>query len=65
MDFHPLVSLSIGAVEIDPAYYLQYQEVVSATAEAKRMAKRTEGSCLFVDQRKQPFTRRGIEEATE
>ena len=60
MDFHPLVSLSIGAVEIDPALFLQYQEVASATAEAKRMAKRTEGSCLFVDQRRQPFTARGV-----
>ncbi len=60
MEFHPLVSLSIGAVEIDPAQYRQYQEVASATAEAKRMAKRVDGSCLFVDQRKQPFARRGV-----
>ncbi len=59
MQFHPLVSLSIGAVEIDPASYRQYQEVACATAEAKRMAKRKEGSCLFVDQRKQPVSRRG------
>jgi EAL domain-containing protein (putative c-di-GMP-specific phosphodiesterase class I)/GGDEF domain-containing protein len=60
IDFHPLVSLSIGAVEIDPACYQQYQEVAAATAEAKSMAKRTEGSCLFVDQRRKPFARRGI-----
>ncbi len=59
MEFHPLVSLSIGAVQIDPAHYRQYQEVASATAEAKRMAKRVDGSCLFVDQRKQPSNRRG------
>lgn len=54
LDFHRLVSLSIGAVEIDPARFRQYQEVAAATAEAKRMAKRVEGSYLFVDQRRRP-----------
>lgn len=60
MQFHALVSLSIGAVEIDPAHYRQYQEVARATAEAKRMAKRVDGSCLFVDQRKQPSVRAAL-----
>lgn len=58
LQFHALVSLAIGAVEIDPAQYHQYQEVAAATAEAKRMAKRTEGSSLFVEQRKLPPRRR-------
>lgn len=60
MEFHPLVSLSIGAVEIDPARFHLYQEVASATAEAKRMAKRIEGSCLFVEQRKPPSVSFGM-----
>lgn len=58
LDFHPLVSLAIGAVEVDPASFRQYQEVAAATAEAKHMAKKAEGSSLFLDQRKQPSRRR-------
>ncbi len=54
MEFHALVSLAIGAVEINPASYHQYQEVAAAATEAKRMAKKAEGSSLFVDQRKHP-----------
>lgn len=57
LDFHPLVTLSIGAVIIDPSHYRQYQEVARAASEAKHMAKRRVGSCLFVDQRRQPFSR--------
>lgn len=59
LEFHALVSLAIGAVEIDPASYHQYQEVAAATTEAKRMAKKAEGGSLFVDQRKHPTRRRG------
>lgn len=64
LDFHALVSLSIGAVKIDPAHFHQYQEVARAAAEAKRMAKKTEGSCLFVDARERPCGRRPAEEDT-
>jgi GGDEF domain-containing protein/predicted transcriptional regulator len=65
MAFHPLVSLSIGAVLIDPAHYHHYQEVSRAAAEAKHHAKRIDGSSLFVDQRKTPFGRRLANEAGE
>lgn len=58
MAFHALVSLSIGAVLVDPTHFHQYQEIARAAAEAKRMAKRTDGSSLFIDQRKMPFGRR-------
>jgi len=58
MDFHALVSLSIGAVQIDPAHFHHYQEVARAAADAKRMAKKIEGSHLFIDQRRQPHARR-------
>lgn len=54
LEFHPLVTLSIGAVHIDPQHYRSYQEVARAAAEAKRLAKRKVGSCLFVEQRRLP-----------
>ncbi|MHB1054192.1 MAG: GGDEF domain-containing protein, partial [Thiobacillus sp.] len=44
MAFHALVSLSIGAVLVDPAHFHQYQEVARAASEAKHMAKRIDGS---------------------
>lgn len=52
--FHALVSLSIGAVVVDPAHFHVYPEVARAAAEAKHMAKRSDGSSLFVDQRRLP-----------
>ncbi|MFP5419510.1 MAG: GGDEF domain-containing protein [Gammaproteobacteria bacterium] len=57
MAFHALVSLSIGAVLVDPAHFHQYQEVARAASEAKRLAKRVDGSSLFIDQRRMPFGR--------
>jgi len=57
MAFHALVSLSIGAVLVDPTHFHQYQEVARAASEAKRMAKRIDGSKLFIDQRRMPFAR--------
>ncbi|MFN7087419.1 MAG: GGDEF domain-containing protein, partial [Burkholderiales bacterium] len=62
MDFHALVSLSIGAVQIDPTHFHHYQEVARAAADAKRMAKKIEGSALFVDQRQHPHARRLADE---
>jgi EAL domain-containing protein (putative c-di-GMP-specific phosphodiesterase class I)/GGDEF domain-containing protein len=62
MEFHALVSLSIGAVQIVPAHFQHYQEVARAAADAKRMAKKVEGSSLFIDQRQQPHARRLADE---
>lgn len=64
VDFHGLVSLSIGAVAIDPAHYTHYQEVARAASEAKHMAKRVDGSALFVEQRARPSALR-LAEAIE
>jgi EAL domain-containing protein (putative c-di-GMP-specific phosphodiesterase class I)/GGDEF domain-containing protein len=58
MAFHALVTLSIGAVLVDPTNFDQYQEVARAASEAKRMAKRIDGSSLFIDQRRMPFGRK-------
>jgi len=62
MAFHALVSLSIGAVLVDPAHFHQYQEVARAASEAKHMAKRIDGSSLFIDQRRMPFGRQLVTE---
>ncbi|MBW8328614.1 MAG: GGDEF domain-containing protein [Thiobacillus sp.] len=58
MAFHALVTLSIGAVLVDPTNFHQYQEVARAASEAKRIAKRIDGSSLFIDQRRMPFGRK-------
>ena len=63
MAFHALVTLSIGAVLVDPTHFHQYQEVARAASEAKRMAKHIDGSSLFIDQRRMPFGRQLAEEA--
>lgn len=62
MAFHALVSLSIGAVLVDPAHFHQYQEVARAASQAKHMAKRIDGSSLFIDQRRMPFGRQLVTE---
>lgn len=63
MAFHALVSLSIGAVLVDPEHFHQYQEVARAASEAKHIAKRIDGSNLFIDQRRVPFCRQLVDEA--
>ena len=62
MAFHALVSLSIGAVLVDPTQFHQYQEIARAAAEAKHLAKRIDGSSLFVDQRRTPFGNQPVTE---
>lgn len=55
LEFNALVTLSIGAVRIDPEHFSHYQQVARAAAEAKHQAKRIEGSSLFLDQRERPY----------
>jgi len=64
MTFHALGSLSIGAVLVDPDHFHLHQEVARAASEAKSLAKRMEGSSLFIDQRRLPFGRQLVEEET-
>ena len=51
MVFHPLVSLSIGAVPIGQAEACQRHDIERVAAEAKKMAKKADGSSLFVERR--------------
>jgi GGDEF domain-containing protein len=54
----PLGALSIGAVVVESGDYLSHYEVSSAAAEAKRQAKRSAGSSLFVERRRPSMERR-------
>lgn len=49
--FHPLLSLSIGAVVVDPGRFHSHHEVSSAAAIAKKNAKKIPGNSLFVERR--------------
>ncbi len=52
MVFHSLVVLSIGAVPVQQGYFQQHLEVERAASLAKKMAKKTEGSSLFIERRR-------------
>ena len=49
--FHPLTSLSIGAIQAAPGQFMSHHEVSAAMTEAKKMAKKIPGNSLFVDPR--------------
>ncbi|MEW5903664.1 MAG: GGDEF domain-containing protein [Pseudomonadota bacterium] len=49
--FHPLSSLSIGAIRVAPGQYPTHHEVSAAMSDAKKMAKKINGNSLFVEQR--------------
>jgi diguanylate cyclase (GGDEF)-like protein len=51
MIFHPLTSLSIGAVPVTAGQFWSHNEVSAAATQAKRMAKRTPGNTLFIEKR--------------
>ncbi len=48
---YPLTTLSIGALAVTSRYFMSHHEVSSAMTEAKKMAKRTPGNSLFIEQR--------------
>ncbi|MBF0143407.1 MAG: EAL domain-containing protein, partial [Magnetococcales bacterium] len=50
--FHPLTSLSIGVVEIEPGVISSFMEISRHAAEAKKMAKKTPGNSLFINRRR-------------
>lgn len=49
--FHPLTSLSIGALKVGPGEFTSYLAVSAAMTDAKKMAKKISGNSLFVEQR--------------
>lgn len=49
--FHPLISLSIGALTVDSTRYHSHHEVSSACVNAKKQAKAIAGNSLFIERR--------------
>jgi diguanylate cyclase (GGDEF)-like protein len=49
--FHPLSSLSIGAIQVSPGQFVSHHEVSAVMSDAKKMAKKIPGNSLFVEQR--------------
>jgi diguanylate cyclase (GGDEF)-like protein len=49
--FHPITSLSIGAVLVDPEKFHSHHEVAAATSSAKKQAKKILGNSLFLNRR--------------
>ncbi|MFX7816454.1 hypothetical protein ABTK28_21105, partial [Acinetobacter baumannii] len=49
--FHPLVSLSLGSVKIEPSQYSSPHQIASAATRAKKEAKKIQGNSLFIERR--------------
>lgn len=52
--FHTLATISLGLVKVEPGQYLSHHQIATATAEAKKQAKKIPGNSLFVDRRQGP-----------
>jgi diguanylate cyclase (GGDEF)-like protein len=49
---HPLVSLSVGVLPVQPGDFHRHAEVARHAADAKKQAKKTTGSALFIERRR-------------
>jgi EAL domain-containing protein (putative c-di-GMP-specific phosphodiesterase class I)/GGDEF domain-containing protein len=56
IQFHPLTSLSIGAIQVTPGQFISHHEVSAAMSCAKKMAKKIPGNSLFIEQRNTTLT---------
>lgn len=54
--FHSLVTLSIGAVFVNPCVYSSHHEISASAAIAKHQAKRISGNSLFIERRERTLT---------
>ncbi|WP_328595705.1 GGDEF domain-containing protein [Rugamonas aquatica] len=52
--FYSLMSLSIGAIRVEPHQYYTHHQIATAAAESKKQAKKIHGNSLFMDRRQQP-----------
>ena len=53
-EFHTLVSISIGAVLVQPGTFHSHKEIAVVATESKKMAKKIPGNSLFINQRIYP-----------
>ena len=51
LQFFPLASVSIGVLAVAAGAYVSHYEVAAAATQAKKMAKKQEGSSLFIELR--------------
>lgn len=51
--FYSLMSLSIGAIRVEPRQYYTHHQIATAAAESKKQAKKIHGNSLFMDRRQQ------------
>ncbi|MBV7534569.1 GGDEF domain-containing protein [Duganella sp. sic0402] len=49
--FYSLMSLSIGAIRVEPHQYYSHHQIATAAAESKKQAKKVHGNSLFLDRR--------------
>ena len=52
--FYSLMSLSLGAIKVEPRQYYSHHQIATAAAESKKQAKKIHGNSLFLDRRQQP-----------
>ncbi len=50
-EFHPLTTLSIGAVKVEPGMFANCMALSSVASETKKMAKKIPGNSLYLNQR--------------
>lgn len=51
---NPLLTISLGAIRVEPGHYCSHHQIATAAAEAKKQAKRIVGNSLFIDRRAGP-----------
>ncbi len=51
--FYPLISISLGVIQVQPFAYQSHHQISVAAADAKKQAKKIYGNSLFVDRRKE------------
>ncbi|WP_195763587.1 GGDEF domain-containing protein [Duganella guangzhouensis] len=49
--FYSLMSLSIGAIRVEPHQYYTHHQIAAAATESKKQAKKIHGNSLFLDRR--------------
>ena len=53
--FHSLVTISLGLVKVEPGHYVSHHQIATATADAKKQAKKIPGNSLFIERRLGPY----------
>jgi diguanylate cyclase (GGDEF)-like protein len=52
--FYSLMSLSVGAIRVEPRQYYSHHQIATAASESKKQAKKIHGNSLFLDRRQPP-----------